>query len=69
MGEHVHNWELASSVPGSGCVFRCSCGAVVRVLRTSAGIRPEVLSAGGSTFTRRDGWQIVQRAITILGDP
>jgi hypothetical protein len=69
MSEHWHKWRVTSSVSEASCVIACRCGAIVRVLRTGRGIRPEVLADGGRTFTHVDGQRVVLLAVSVIGSP
>jgi hypothetical protein len=67
--EHKHEWQAVALLVEVGVEVRCSCGAVVRVIRTERGIMPEVVADGGHTFSRRDALAVVAATGRVLGGP
>ena len=65
--EHTHRWQVSVWETDPGCVIECECGAQVRVARTGAGLRSEVLMDGGQTFTADDAEWVLALAMMVFG--
>ncbi len=72
MTRHSHSWQKVRNVFISSAfavLYRCSCGAVARVLRVDQGLQVEVLTGGFGPFTSDDERQLLGSAAQELGTP